>query len=206
MRGILTQAHPSWMRAYDGKEVGERKTYHEYTSSLGGNTFLPACTSRSRNFLSSRNSGEVISSFSRASQLSWSVSISSFSMRFCSSVSLATHFALSKFEADASPADDLLPFALGAAKNEVSVPCCLAFLASFSGKLPAFRFSDDIMDGVPEVKTRGVERSRAIRRRQTDGRKERARAGRGRGGGAARAGRGARAGGRAGGGGGREGF
>ena len=127
-------------------------------SSLGGKIFLPPRYSRSRKRLSSRNSGDVRSSLRWAIQLSSSVSISSCSRRFCSSLSLATHASLSNGPPIREGALEAVPAeapaaALGAPKKDVSVPCCLGFLASPVGCAAAFRLSVD-MAAVDERETR----------------------------------------------------
>lgn len=104
-----------------------RRADHEYTSSIGGNTFFPPSVSFFRNLFRLRNSDVVTSSLRWASQDSCKVSISSFSSSFCSSESLATHATLSNFGAAVVPSFPspvppafLLPRAgLGWPKNDV---------------------------------------------------------------------------------------
>ena len=91
------------------------------------------------------------SSLSWASQLSWRVSISSFRSSRCSSVSLATHFSLSKFVTGAAAADsvpdglELEETVFGAPKKEVMLPLALGFFASAAARSAALRFRLGVM-------------------------------------------------------------
>lgn len=91
------------------------------------------------------------SSLRWASQLSWRVSISSLRSSRCSSVSLATHFSLSKFVTGAAAADDvpdgleLEEMVFGALKNEVMLPLALGFFASAAARSAALRLRLDAM-------------------------------------------------------------
>jgi len=132
---------------------------------------LPATVSRSRNFLSSRNSLLVTSCLRWANQLSSRVSISSLSRVRCSGVSEATHSALlnldragaeAEVEAKAEeawtpdfaePEPEPEPAAgFGAPKKDVMVPFCLGFLASPPAPCePAFRLLlEDILCTAPD--------------------------------------------------------
>ena len=104
------------------------------------------------------NSGVTISSFKCASQLSCSVSISSFSSSFCSSVSLASHFSLSNFRTGTGAAAGFAAAVvvsepgfeesadvwelLGAPKNEAMLPFALGFFASAAASSVALRLRD----------------------------------------------------------------
>lgn len=129
-------------------------------SSRGGKIFFPAAASLSRNRLRSKNSLVTISPFKWANQLGCRVSISSCSSCFCSSVRVATHFALSNLaigsnaaaadEAEPPLSDGLAPApaegtALGAPKKDVMLAFCLGFFGSDPAAWPvAFRLTDDM--------------------------------------------------------------
>lgn len=112
---------------------------------------LPSSFSFFRKRFRSRNLGVRISSLRWANQLSWRVSISSFRRSRCSSVSLATHFALSKLVAGAGAADDvpdcleLEETVFGAPKNEVMLALALGFFASAAARSAALRLRLDAM-------------------------------------------------------------
>lgn len=93
----------------------------------------------------------MISSFRTASQLSCSVSISSLSNAFCSSVRPATHFSLSNFRAGAVSVgpldgfvDDVDELVLGGPKKLVIELFALGFLASAATMSAALRLRDMI--------------------------------------------------------------
>lgn len=110
--------------------------------------------SRASQRLRSRNSLVRISSLRRASQLTSSVSISSWRSSRCSGVRPSTHFCLSNLEVTGSeveveveePAAALVEApGFGAAKKDMMLPFCLAFLASFPAAwFAAFRLRVDI--------------------------------------------------------------
>lgn len=123
-------------------------TYHEYTSSWGGNHFLPAAVSRFKNLFNSRNSFDATSSFRRANQLSCKVFISSSNKAFCSAVKPAIHFCLSNVTGAETAADvepELADFG-AAPKKEDMLPLTLVFLVSINASVvPAFLFKVAIM-------------------------------------------------------------
>jgi len=139
--------------------------YHEYTSALGGNIFLPLNASLFRNFLRFRNSLDTSSSFRKGSQLSSRVFISSARSSLCSSVREATQASLSNLDAalELPVLVDLPDAGFGAPKKAVMLlfsssqykmltamwvdsarcyPFDFGFLASESSALPAFRLRD----------------------------------------------------------------
>lgn len=128
--------------------------------------------SRASQRLRSRNSLVRISSLRRASQLTSSVSISSWRSSRCSGVRPSTHFCLSNLEATRSAAEveELAPALLaapapaagfGAAKKDMMLPFCLAFLASFTAAwFAAFLLRVDIM-GAGAGRRVGSEKRRA---------------------------------------------
>ena len=129
--------------------------YQEYTSSIGGKTFLPDSTSFFRNLFSSRKSLDTISSFRWASQLSCKVSISSLSNSFCSSDNVPSHSDLLNLEMMVlsslawSPLPSLLAAAsvpaarLGCPKKDVMLASAFGFLVSVRATpVAALRLSD----------------------------------------------------------------
>lgn len=111
-----------------------------------------------RNRLRSKNSLVTISLFKWANQLGCRVSISSCRSCFCSSVRVATHFALSNLAtgSGAAAADETEPplsdglagedTAFGAPKKEVMLAFCLGFFGSDPAAWPvAFRLTDDMV-------------------------------------------------------------
>jgi len=141
------------------------RTYHEYTSSLGGKTFLPDLTSVSMNFFNAINSGLTISSLSKASQLGSRVLISRLRYLFCSGVSVATHASLLNLDAglvdpaftkdaiedaDPAPAAFVVPadgvVVFGGPKNEVMLPSVFGFLLASVAPRSLFRFSGAIVE------------------------------------------------------------
>src|SRR5438046_2979074 len=138
-------------------------------SASGGNTVFPLLFSRCRNRLSSRNPSDKISSFRCASQLSCSVSISSFSSSFCSGVSFSTHLALSNFGVATGaaggappPAFEPVPLlvAFGASKKDVIFPFAFGFLVSLAARSAALRLSDIVNVG-RQIRRKSLEDSLA---------------------------------------------
>ena len=113
-------------------------SYQLYTSSNGGNTFLPESTSLCRKRFSSRKSLLTTSSLRCASQLGSRVSISSFKSFLCSSERLETHLSLSNLTCGASVEDALGDedglveevVVLGAPKKDVRLESFFGFFRS----------------------------------------------------------------------------
>jgi hypothetical protein len=101
---------------------------------MGGYTAFPLASSFFKKRFRSRNVGLSSTSLRCGSQLSCSVSISSFSSSFCSSVSFAIHASLSNFAAAVAPS-----LGLGAPKNDVILPLSFVFFAASVAAVAALR-------------------------------------------------------------------